>query len=104
MGGGQSLNIGLSNLDTFAWVGGFSSAPNTRPPATLVSDPASVRSRLRLLYLSCGSQDGLLSVSRGLHVYLSEHDVPHVWNVDDHGHDAPAWRNNLHHFAQQIFR
>jgi len=29
MGGGQSLNIGLKNLDTFAWVGGFSSAPPT---------------------------------------------------------------------------
>jgi enterochelin esterase-like enzyme len=23
MGGGQSLNIGLGHLDTFAWVGGF---------------------------------------------------------------------------------
>ena len=32
MGGGQSLNFGLGNLDTFAWVGGFSSAPNTKPP------------------------------------------------------------------------
>ncbi len=26
MGGGQSLNFGLNNLDTFAWVGGFSAA------------------------------------------------------------------------------
>lgn len=26
MGGGQSLNFGLGNLDKFAWVGGFSSA------------------------------------------------------------------------------
>ena len=32
MGGGQSLNFGLAHLDTFAWVGGFSSAPNTKPP------------------------------------------------------------------------
>src|SRR4030042_7021128 len=32
MGGGQSLNFGLGNLDTFAWVGGVSSAPNTQPP------------------------------------------------------------------------
>ncbi|MDQ0169480.1 alpha/beta hydrolase [Paenibacillus tundrae] len=29
MGGGQSLNIGLSHLDSFAWVGAFSAAPNT---------------------------------------------------------------------------
>ena len=33
MGGGQALNFGLGNLDTFAWVGGFSSAPNTKAPA-----------------------------------------------------------------------
>ena len=39
MGGGQSLNFGLGNLDTFAWIGGFSSAPNTKPPAVLVPDP-----------------------------------------------------------------
>jgi len=32
MGGGQSLNFGLGNLDQFAWIGGFSSAPNTKPP------------------------------------------------------------------------
>ena len=38
MGGGQSLNIGLANLDTFAWIGGFSSAPNTNPPEQLVPD------------------------------------------------------------------
>lgn len=31
MGGGQSLNFGLGNLDKFSWVGGFSSAPNTLP-------------------------------------------------------------------------
>ena len=32
MGGGQSLNFGLANLDVFAWIGGFSSAPNTKSP------------------------------------------------------------------------
>ncbi|MBQ1905943.1 MAG: esterase family protein, partial [Bacteroidales bacterium] len=32
MGGGQSLNFGLANMDVFAFVGGFSSAPNTNMP------------------------------------------------------------------------
>ena len=40
MGGGQALNFGLANLDTFGWVGGFSSAPNTRRPADLIKDHA----------------------------------------------------------------
>ena len=43
MGGGQSLNFGLAHLDTFAWVGGFSSAPNTKPAAELVPDPAAAK-------------------------------------------------------------
>src|SRR5690606_16804856 len=59
MGGGQSLNFGLTHLDTFAWVGGFSSAPNTKPPAELIPDPAATTDQLALLFLSCGNQDGL---------------------------------------------
>jgi enterochelin esterase-like enzyme len=39
IGGGQSLNFGLAHLDKFATVGGFSSAPNTKPPAELVPIP-----------------------------------------------------------------
>ena len=104
MGGGQSLNFGLTNLDTFAWVGGFSSAPNTRPPAELLPDPAAARDSLRLLWLSCGNKDGLIGISQGVHAYLKEHEVPHVWHVDEHGHDPTHWRNSLYHFAQLLFR
>jgi enterochelin esterase-like enzyme len=104
MGGGQSLNFGLGHLDTFAWVGGFSSAPNTKPPAELVPDPAAAREKLKLLWLSCGNKDGLIRVSQGVHAYLKEKDVPHVWNVDGHGHDPVHWRNNLYYFLQRLFR
>jgi enterochelin esterase-like enzyme len=104
MGGGQTLNFGLGHLDTFAWVGGFSSAPNTKPPADLVPDPAAVRGKLKLLYLSCGNKDGLLNISQGVHAFCKQHEVPHLWNVDDHGHDGATWGSNLYHFAQKIFR
>jgi enterochelin esterase-like enzyme len=104
MGGGQSLNFGLGHLDTFAWVGGFSSAPNTKPSAELLPDPAAAREKLKLLYVSCGNKDGLINVSQRVHTYLKEQNVPHIWNVDDHAHDGPAWANNVYHFAQRIFR
>ena len=104
MGGGQSLNFGLTHLDTFAWVGGFSSAPNTKPSAELVPDPAAAREQLKLLYLSCGNKDALISVSQRVHTSLKEQNVPHIWNVDDHGHDGETWGSNLYHFAQRIFR
>jgi enterochelin esterase-like enzyme len=104
MGGGQSLNFGLGHLDTFAWVGGFSSAPNTRTPAQLVPDPALAKERLKLLWLSCGNKDGLIRISQGVHGYLKEKGVPHVWNVDGHAHDPTHWRNNLYYFVQRVFQ
>src|SRR5262249_15181763 len=74
MGGGQALNFGLGNLDTFAWVGGFSSAPNTRPAVTLLKAvAASKEGTLRLVYISCGDKDGLLKISAGAHKAFEEH-------------------------------
>ena len=104
MGGGQALNFGLAHLDRFAWVGAFSPAPNTRGMAELVPDAASARRELRLLYLSCGNQDGLIAVSQAVHRELVQRAVPHLWNVDDHGHDRESWAENLYRFAQLIFR
>jgi enterochelin esterase-like enzyme len=103
MGGGQSLNFGLTHLDTFAWVGAFSAAPNMWPPAELVPDPAAATGQLELLFLSCGNQDGLIRISQGLHTYLKENHVPHIWHVDGNGHDPTHWKNSLYHFVQFLF-
>jgi enterochelin esterase-like enzyme len=104
MGGGQSLNFGLGHLDVFAWVGGFSSAPNTKPPAELVPDPAAAREKLKLLWLACGNKDGLIRISQGVHNYLKEKNVPHIWHVDSNAHDGTEWANNLYLFAQHLFK
>ena len=104
MGGGQALNFGLHHPDTFGWIGAFSPAPNTLPPAELLPDPEAMRKRFALLYLSCGNRDGLINVSQGVHAYFKQHQVAHVWNVDDHAHDGDSWANNLYHFAQRVFR
>jgi enterochelin esterase-like enzyme len=104
MGGGQSLNFGLAHLDVFAWVGGFSSAPNTKPPAELVPDPAAARDKLKLLWLGCGNKDGLIRISQGVHNYLKDKNVPHIWHVDSNAHDATEWANNLYLFVQYIFK
>jgi enterochelin esterase-like enzyme len=105
MGGGQSLNFGMNNLDTFAWVGGFSSAPNTRPPANLIKDHAEATRKLRLLYISCGDQDSLLRISQNVHKMLDDNKVPHIFTVVPGGrHDFKEWKNDLYQFAQLVFR
>jgi len=104
MGGGQSLNFGLANLDTFAWVGGFSSAPNTKPAAELLPDPEKAKKQLKLLWISCGNKDGLIRISQGVHAYLKEREVPHIWHVDEHAHDFQHWKKALYNFSQLIFK
>ena len=104
MGGGQSLNFGLGNLDKFAWVGGFSSAPNTKLPEVLVPNPAEAKAKLKLLWISCGDADGLMPFSKRTHDYLFEKDVPHVFYVEPGGHDFKVWKNDLYMFSQFLFK
>jgi enterochelin esterase-like enzyme len=104
MGGGQSLNFGLGHIDTFAWVGGFSSAPNTKRADDLLKDPADAAKRLKRLYVACGDADGLMRISQNVHNMLDEKKVPHIYVVVPGGrHDFKEWKNDLYHFAQMLF-
>jgi enterochelin esterase-like enzyme len=104
MGGGQSLNFGLENLEIFSWVGGFSSAPNTKTPEELVPDSQKAKELLNLLWVSCGDEDNLMRFSSRTHEYLRDNDVPHVFYVEPGGHDFEVWKNDLYMFSQLLFR
>lgn len=103
MGGGQSLNIGLTHPNLFAYVGGFSTAPNSKPPEQLYP-PTTAASPFKLIYLACGNQDNLMHVSQVIHGYLKQHDVPHVWTVNTGKHDGETWKKDLYQFAPLLFR
>lgn len=104
MGGGQSLNFGLGNLDKFAWIGGFSSAPNTKSPQELVPDIDAAKEKIKLLFISCGASDGLISFSKRTHDYLQQKNVPHIYFVEPGVHDFKVWKNGLYMFSQLIFK
>lgn len=104
MGGGQALNFGLDHLETFAWVGGFSSAPNTKRPVDLIKNAEEAARQLKLLYIACGDQDGLIRVSQNVHTMLEEKKIPHLYNIVAGGrHDFKVWKSDLYHFAQRLF-
>jgi enterochelin esterase-like enzyme len=104
MGGSESLEIGLNRagkdgLGEFAWIGGFSAAAQfvPRPAAT---GPAS---KLRRLWISCGTGDALLESNRqlirelqakGYQVQAVERPGAHIW---------PVWQRNLADFVQLLF-
>jgi enterochelin esterase-like enzyme len=104
MGGGQALNFGLAHLDTFAWVGAFSPAPNTKAAATLIPNLSEDTANLSALWISCGSADGLLYISQNTHDFLVQHDIEHYYLIETgKGHDWSVWKPGLYHFSQRIF-
>lgn len=105
MGGGQSLNIGLGNMDKFAYVGGFSSAPNTGRPQQLIPDPEKTKKENKLLWMVCGGADGLMSNSSNLKAFCDENKVPcTLINYPNEGHNFTVWKYGLYSFSQLIFK
>jgi enterochelin esterase-like enzyme len=104
MGGGQALTAGLRHPETFAWVGGFSSAL-FGSQGRLVPDVTDPGKQFRLVWVSCGDRDRLMDGSKALHTTLEEKKVPNVWYVDvGGGHEWPVWKNDLYLLSQLLFR
>jgi len=104
MGGGQSLNFGLGNLDKFAWIGGFSSAPNTKKPQLLLPHPEEAKKNLKLLWISSGDDDNLITFSQRTHEHLEANNVPHIFYVEPGVHDFKVWKNSLYMFSRFLFK
>lgn len=111
MGGGQAFTIGLRHMDLFAWVGEFSSG--------LVSDrefrlgqhlpgfldhPDDVNRKLKLLFLSCGTEDPRFPGQLDLGDTLKEHGIRFVWYPTPGVHEWKVWRHALAEFAQRAFQ
>ena len=105
MGGGQSLNFGLGHMDVFAYVGGFSSAPNTMRAAQLIPDVDKVKKENKLLWMVCGGADGLMNNSAQLKAFCDEKGIPcTLINYPQGQHNFVVWKYGLYNFAQLIFK
>jgi enterochelin esterase-like enzyme len=105
MGGSESLLTGLNNLDKFAWVGAFSSGGI---PDEFQKDfpslDANANRQLRLLWIACGTEDGLITINRNLREWLKTKGVK-VTEIETPGmHTWMVWRRNLSEFAPLLFR
>jgi len=126
MGGSQTLNIAIPNLDKFAYVGVYSSgllgsrpAP-TAPGAaaapaapfgsawveqnTAALDNAPLKKGLRLFWFSTGAEDGLMPTTKSTVDLFSKHGFAPVFKESPGGHTWLNWRNYLVEFTPQLFQ
>jgi enterochelin esterase-like enzyme len=129
MGGAQATYAGLRNMDKFAWVGCFSGAlvlwPGVMRPIPAAPgsnrlgqglDLATVErvfpdlnatsaARLRLLYVSVGSEDGLIEANHQFKGWLKQKGVAFVdVEAPGYAHVWSLWRINLTEMVQRLFQ
>ena len=104
MGGQESLTIGLTNTDKFAYVIGLSSAAQGIPtnPALASLNPKSAN--LRLLWVSCGTEDSLSEPNHKLADWLKSKDMQVTYVQTPGVHSWIVWQDNLIHFAPLLFQ
>lgn len=105
MGGAESLFVGLNALDRFAWVGSFSAGGlGDDLAATFPSLDEKANGKLRLLWIACGTEDGLITPNRKIRDWLKSKGVQHVGVETPGAHTWMVWRRNLATFAPLLFR
>jgi len=123
MGGSQTLNISVPNLEKFGYVGVYSSgllgggrgaaaASGTPAPpfgaafeqqhaATL--DNAAAKKGLKLFWFATGVDDGLMPTTKNTVELFKKHGFSPVMKESPGGHTWLNWRSYLIEFAPQLF-
>lgn len=106
MGGGQSLGVGLRNLGTFAYVGGFSSATRgwDKGVPGMKGDAAACNEKLKLLWIQIGKEDFLLKDNQSFVAWLKASGIRHHYAETDGAHAWGVWRRYLAEFLPLLFR
>jgi len=104
MGGLESLDTGLHNTDKFAWIGGFSSAVHNLDYVHQLATLDPTTANLKLLWIACGTEDGLIEPNRKFIAFLKEKGLPVTQIETPCLHVSLVWRDNLIHFAPLLFQ
>jgi len=105
MGGTEALLTGLNALETFAYVGAFSSGgllPDN--DAAFPGLDAKANEKLRLLWIGCGAEDRLIEGNRKLLEWLKLKGIRNTWVETPGAHTWMVWRRYLAQFAPLLFQ
>jgi endo-1,4-beta-xylanase len=103
MGGGQTYNIGLTNLDKFIYLGPFSPANDTDTNAKLFPDGGTkAKAELKLILQTYGANDSTyLKYGQAVKDYLDSKSIKNDWWViPNEGHTWNVWSYSLWNFLQ----
>jgi len=107
MGGGQSLNTGLTNLDKFSYIGVFSMGVRDdrfeQRHAKSLADAKDTNSKLKKFWIACGESDSLYPGAQRLDAILKQHGINHEFRSTPGAHSWNVWVNYLAEFVPQLF-
>jgi enterochelin esterase family protein len=133
MGGNQTMQVAIRNLDEFAYIGVYSSgllgafpglsgrrggAPPTAPAASAPQPTAAdwekehqaqlanagLKKGLKLFWFATGKDDFLLTTTVATVELFKKHGFTPVFKETAGGHTWINWRNYLHEFVPQLFQ
>ena len=101
MGGMQTRQIGMANLDKFSYLGIFSGgsiAPNT------IADRDGFKQKVKVLFVSYGSRENT-TAAKANHDVLEQAGIKNTYyESPDSAHDFTSWKCSLYYFAPLIFQ
>ncbi len=114
-GGGTTLNVGLASLDTFAWIAEFSSGifggvagygqfDIEKISPGFYKDPAATNKRLKLFYMSVGTEDPRLPFQKKALEDFQNHKINVTFATFPGAHEWKVWRHSLADLAPKLFR
>ncbi len=111
MGGGQTLQITLTHLDKFSWIGSFSSPLRAGFDLKTAyngafSDAASFTRRVHLLWFGAGTaEERMLKPALAMSEALQQEGINNVfYQSPGTAHEWQTWRRDLHEFAPLLFQ
>lgn len=122
MGGAQTLNIGIPNLEKFGYLGVYSSGvfgitggnragsanaptgPTFEEQNKAKLDDLKLKKGLKLFWFATGKDDFLVETSRATVEMFKKHGFDVVYKETDGAHTWVKWRDYLNEFAPQLFK
>jgi enterochelin esterase family protein len=120
MGGAHTLNIGIPQLDRFAYLGVYSSGifgiagggpggnapqgPSFEEQHKAILEDAKLKEGLKLFWFATGKDDFLVGTTRATVEMFKKHQFNVTYKETDGAHTWDKWREYLNEFAPQLFQ